>query len=154
LRGADESAGAAADGHSLLAHGVAVAHRTAVRELVGLAVARALVRHHRDYLWNDIAGALNDDVIALTDVLTGDLICVVEGGAAHDHAADRDRLQLGHGREGAGAADLDPDGAQDRLRLLGRELVGERPARRATYHAQTVLPVEAVHLVDDAVDVV
>ena len=37
---------------------------------------------------------------------------------------------------------------------LGRELVRDRPARRARDEAEPFLPVEAVDLVDDAVDVV
>ena len=37
---------------------------------------------------------------------------------------------------------------------LGREFVRDRPARRARHEAEPLLPVEAVDLVDDAVDVV
>src|SRR6185312_3579890 len=133
---ADEAAGAAAHDHALLADGVAVADRAAVGEGERLAAARALLRHHRDHLRDDVAGALDDDMIALADVLAGDLVLVVQGGAADDDAADGDWLQLGHRGQRAGAADLDRDRAQDRLRLLGRELVGERPARRAAHHAE------------------
>ena len=69
-------------------------------------------------------------------------------------AADIDRLEVGDRRQRAGAADLDQDVVQPRARLLGRELVGDRPARRAADEAQPLLPVDAVDLVDDAVDVV
>ena len=75
-------------------------------------------------------------------------------GARHHHAADIDRLEIGDRRQRAGAADLDEDAVQPRARLLGRELVGDRPARRAADEAQPLLPVDAVDLVDDAVDVV
>ena len=75
--------------------------------------------------------------------------------ALRDHdAADRDRLQLGDRRQRAGAADLDRRSLEHRLGLLGRELVRDRPARRAADEAQPLLPVEPVDLVDDAVDVV
>ena len=69
-------------------------------------------------------------------------------------AADIDRLEVGDGRQRTGAADLDEDIVQTRARLLGRELVGDRPARRAAHEAQPLLPVDTVDLVDDAVDVV
>src|SRR3546814_7364830 len=61
---------------------------------------------------------------------------------------------MGDRGEGAGAADLDLDPLQQRLGLLGGELVRDRPARRAADHAEALLPVEAVDLVDDAVDLV
>ena len=41
---------------------------------------------------------------------------------------------------------------EDRLGLLGRELVGDGPARRPAGSAEALLPVEAVDLEDDAVD--
>ena len=72
----------------------------------------------------------------------------------HHHAADRDRLELGDRGQRAGAADLDLDVAHDGGRALGRELVRDRPARSARHEAKPLLPVEAVDLVDDAVDVV
>jgi len=50
--------------------------------------------------------------------------------------------------------DLDVDVLEDRLRLLRRKLVRDRPARRARDEAEPLLPVEPVDLVDDAVDVV
>src|SRR5690606_4593444 len=50
--------------------------------------------------------------------------------------------------------DLDFDITQDRHRLLRRELVGYRPARRARDVSESFLQIDAVHLVDDAVDVV
>src|SRR6202011_5033616 len=62
--------------------------------------------------------------------------------------------ELGDGRERAGAADLDLDCFDDRGRLLGRELVRDRPARGARYEAEPLLPVDALELVVDTVDVV
>ena len=72
----------------------------------------------------------------------------------HHHAADGDRLQLGDRRQRAGAADLDRDVVEGGDRLLGRELVRGRPARRAADEAEAVLQREVVDLVDHAVDVV
>ena len=77
----------------------------------------------------------------------------MQRGVAHRGAAHEHRLQLGHRRELAGAADLDVDAVQARGLLLGRELVRHGPARLAALEAQAALPVEAVELVDHAVDV-
>ena len=46
------------------------------------------------------------------------------------------------------------DRLDDRRRLLGRELVRDRPARRARDEAESLLERKIVDLVDDAVDVV
>ncbi len=62
--------------------------------------------------------------------------------------------QAGDRGEGAGAADLDVDGLEAGGGALGGELVGERPARGGRAEAEAGLQVEAVELVDDAVDVV
>ena len=78
----------------------------------------------------------------------------MQGGVLHDDAADGDGQQAGDRREGAGAADLDVDGLEAGGGALGGELVGERPARGRRAEAEAGLQVEAVELVDDAVDVV
>ena len=104
-------------------------------------------------------GVADPDIAALAQWLAVaadalDVVLVVQRGVLHDDAADRDRLELRHRRQRAGAADLDLDVAQHGRGLLGRELVRDRPARRARHEAEPLLPVEAVDLVDDAVDVV
>jgi hypothetical protein len=63
-------------------------------------------------------------------------------------------MQPRHRRQAAGAADLDVDALEHRRRLLGGELVGDGPARRAGDKAKPLLPVQPVDLVDDAVDVI
>ena len=83
-----------------------------------------------------------------------DVVLVVQGRARHHDAADGHRLELGDRRQRAGAPDLDPDRAHHGLGLLGRELVGDRPARRAADVAEPALPVEPVDLDHHAVDVV
>ena len=72
----------------------------------------------------------------------------------HDDAADADRLELTHRRQCAGAADLNVDALEHRDRAFGGEFVRNRPARRARHKAETLLPVQPIDLVDDAVDVV
>ena len=109
---------------------------------------------HLDHLRDDVAGALHDHRVADPDVLGLDVVLVVQGRARHHDAADGHRLELGDRRQRAGAADLDGDPAHHGLGLLGRELVGDRPARRAADEAEPALLVEPVDLDDHAVDVV
>src|SRR5207245_11377510 len=83
-----------------------------------------------------------------------DVVLVVQRDVLHDDAADADRLELADWGERSGAPDLDLDIPKHGHGALGREFMCDRPARRARYEAEPFLPVEAVHLVDDAVDVV
>ena len=68
--------------------------------------------------------------------------------------ADGDGIEPRHRRQRTGAADLDLDLPQHRRRLLGRKLVGDRPARGARDKAEALLQRDAVDLVDHAVDIV
>ena len=68
-------------------------------------------------------------------------------------AADRHRLQHGERHQRAGAADADLDVVQRRDRRRRRELVGDRPARRAAHGAEALLDVDLVDLHHGAVDV-
>ena len=171
LRRADQPAGAAphrillARARIDLAHGVAAAGRAHGREDVGLGARRALVERHLEHLRDDVAGALHHDRVADADVDAAadrlavaadalDVVLVVQRRVRDHDAADGHRAELRDRVQRAGAADLDLDVLQDRRRLLGRELVGERPARRARDEAEALLQVEVVDLVDDAVDVV
>ena len=105
-----------------------------------------------DDLRDDVAGALHDDGVAVAHVLAGDLVLVVQRRVRYDDAADRDRPQLATGV----SEPVRPTWisiAEHGRRLLGRELVGDRPAgERETKPSRSC--IEAVDLVDDAVDVV
>ena len=138
-----------------LAHHVGVQRARALfRKLIGLGAARALVEDDAEHLRNDVAGALDGHRVADADIEPLDLLFVVQGRVLHHDAAHRHRLELGDRRQRAGAADLNLDVLDDGRRLLGREFVRDRPARIARHEAEPLLPVEAVDLVDDAVDVV
>jgi hypothetical protein len=69
-------------------------------------------------------------------------------------ATDRDGLELRDRRQLAGAADLNIDTLDDCRCLLGREFMRDRPARTARNEPEPLLPIEPVHFIDDAVDVV
>ena len=136
-----------------------------VGEDIGLRILGPAREIDVDDLRDDVAGALHrhrvadPEILALADRLAVgadalDVVLVVERGVGDDHAADGDRLEARHRCQRPGAADLDVDAAKDGLRLLGGELVGDRPARAPRHEAEPCLQVEAVDLVDDAVDVV
>ena len=110
---------------------MAAADRAFVWELVRLGVARPFFQDHAQDLRDHIAGALDHHRVADPHIQTRDLVFIVQGGIAHHHAADRDRLQPRHRRQLAGTAHLDLDILQHGLGLLGREFVGGGPARTA-----------------------
>src|SRR5919206_91962 len=56
--------------------------------------------------------------------------------------------------ERAGAAHLHVDCSDDRRCFLGRELVGNGPARIARYESKSLLPIQPIDFVDHAIDVV
>jgi len=160
LCGADEPASAAPVDVFLagllvhFAHRVTAADGAFVREGKWLCAARPLLQNDAHDLRDHVAGALHHHGVADAHVLAFDLFLVVQGRILHHHAADGEWLELGHGRELAGAADLDIDIEQGRLRLLRGEFVRDRPARRTRDKAKALLKIETVDLVDDTVDVV
>src|SRR3546814_17275335 len=109
LRLADEATGAAAHHFAFFTLRLAAADRAVVREDIGLAVLRPLLLYDLDHLGNDVAGALNDDVLALADVLARDLVLVVPGGARDHPAPHGARPPVGHRRPGPARSDLDGD---------------------------------------------
>ena len=92
-------------------------------------------------LRDHVARALQQHRVADPHILAGDLVLVVQRGAGDQHAAHVHGGEPGHRRQRAGAADLDQDVLQHGGGLLGRELPGGRPARRATDEAE---PASAV----------
>ena len=125
-----------------------------VGELVGLGAVRPPLAPHLDDLRDHVAGALHHHGVADADVLGLDVVLVVQGRVAHHDAAHGHRLERGDRGQRAGAPDLDPDRLDHGLGLLGRELLGDRPARRAADVAEPALPVEPVDLDHDAIDLV
>ncbi len=90
-------------------------------------------------------------MIADPDVLPTDFVEVVERGPGDRRTGHLRRPQVGDRRQGPGPADVRDDVLDDRLDLLGRELVGDRPARRPADHPQPLLLVEPIDLDDHAV---
>ena len=133
---------------------MAAAGRAGFRENKGLRPCRSLVEQHLDDLRNNVAGALDDDGVALADLPALDFVFIVQSRPRDHDSANGHRLQVGDRRQCPGAADLDGDFVQHGPRPFRRELVGSGPARRTADHAQARLPVQPVRLVDDAVDII
>ena len=133
--------------------------------MIFLRALRPLVHYHIDNLRDHVARALDDDGVADADVAPLaqhlalaanplDVVLVVQRHVLHDDAADTDGFELADRRQRAGAADLDFDVLEHGRGALGRKLVRDRPARRTRDEAEAFLPIEPVHLVDHAVDVI
>ena len=109
---------------------------------------------HARHLGYHIAGPADDDPVAYLDILTPDLVQIVQGGIGdpgpgHGHGREpRDRGQ------GAGAPHLRFDGQHLRHLFRGRKLPGHGPARRARNITQRPLLVYIVDLKHHAVYVI
>src|SRR5690606_25340466 len=72
-----------------------VADRAALRRADRLLTAVAGFNHGTDHVGDDVSGALDDNPVADANIFPGDLVEVVQGGVAHDDAANLHRLQHG-----------------------------------------------------------
>ena len=127
----------------------AFGHREAAQLVLSTLAAGEDGAHH---FGDDLAGALDDDVVADEQALGLDLVGVVEGRDAHARAADDHRLEDGKRGEHTGTSHRDLDVVEAGDRLLGGELVGGGPARLAADHAELALERERVDFHDHAVD--
>ena len=155
---AEQAAGATIVDFVLFAHRIGAADRALARHGEDRAALRfrqrGAVGREADDLGNHVARATHDDRVADAHVLASGLVFVVQRGVGHRHAADKHRRQFGNRRELAGAADLDLDRQHLRQLLLRRVLVRHRPTRLSRHEAELSLQLDAVDLVDHAVDVV
>ena len=107
-----------------------------------------------DDLRNHVARPLDDDDVSLADLLSVDVLLVVERRTGDGDATDLDRLEERPRIERTRATDADVDLQQLRLSGHGRPLECARPARPAVEHAEPALLVERVDLDHDPVDLV
>jgi hypothetical protein len=110
------------------------------------------VRRGRDDLRDDVAGAGDDHVVALADVLAPQVLLVVQRGELDRDAADVDRLEPGERVQVAVLADVPEDLVQVGELGRRRELPRDRPPRVAPDRAEAPLQLEVVDLDHDAVD--
>ncbi len=103
---------------------------------------------------NDIAGPFHFDGIAYPNVFARHFIGIVQGRPADGDATDFHRLQERDWREGPGSSDRDDDIMHNGDFLARRKFVGDGPSWTARLHAQTTLPVSAVHLYHHTIDLI
>ncbi len=127
---------------------------TALGHDEGTLGAVAQFDHRTEHLGNDIAGLAQYDRVADQHALQLDDVLIVERRLTHDAARDARRLHDGERSRTAGAADRDDDVEQLGVDLLGRVLVGDRPARCAAGRSELVVQREFVDLDHDPVDLV
>src|SRR5512135_1314535 len=130
-------------GRGFLAHDVGVEiTRAFLWKMIRLGVLRTLIYDHIDNLWNNIAGALNDDGIADANIAAFpkrlpvsanafDVVLVVQRNVLDDHATNANWLELTDWRERTGTANLQLDVLEHGHRSFSREFMRDRPARRA-----------------------
>ncbi len=107
-----------------------------------------------DDLGDDVAAALDLDVVADEQAEALDFVGVVQGGAADGGAADEDRGEHGNRCQLAGASDLNFDVFDFGDAGAGGEFVGDGPAGSLAGVSEAALDVGGVDLDDDAVDFV
>ena len=78
----------------------------------------------------------------------------MQGDVLHDHTAHSDGIEFADGRKRPGPAHLDLDILEYGDRAFGRELMRDSPARRTRHETKSLLPIDAVDLVDNTIDVV
>ena len=116
---------------ALLALGARPTYRARRRHLPRHLVAIAGIHDRAHDLGDHVACALEDDRVADPQVLAPDLVDVVERCVAHGRATHEHRGDVGDRGHGTGPAHVHLDRLELRGDLLGRELVGGRPARCA-----------------------
>ena len=152
LSRAIQAAGTACYRLTLNLDNVGTANRAMRRHFNRRCVSRAFFRHHLHHLRNNIACPANEHGIADVHIQTADFIHVMQGGVGNRDAADKHRFQACNRSNSASTAHLEFDVFNDRQLFLGRELVGNGPARCPGDKPELLLEIQAVHLEHDAVD--
>ena len=112
------------------------------------------VQYNLDHFRNHIACPANNDGITDAHILALDLVHVVQGRIADRYAGNSDRPETRNRCDCPRASNLEFDVLDKCQLLLGRKLVCDGPAWRATDETETGLLLETVDLVDDPVDLV
>ena len=124
------------------------------RERPRLAVGRAQRQHRPDDLGDHVAGLAHDHRVAGPDVLGPHLVLVVQRRHRRPSSRRRTPARARRTASPARCARSTPGCREQRRALLGRELVGDRPARRPRRRAEPGPLGDVVDLDDDAVDLV
>ena len=114
--------------------------------------ACALFGNRRFYCRNYIARLYEPYVVANANVLTRNLVGIVQGRAGDYRACERNRLQFRNRRKDARSTNLNGNRLDSRFCALGRVLVCARPTRTVGSRAEDIVELALVDLDDGAVD--
>ena len=117
-------------------------------------VVGAVGQHRAQHLGDDVAGLADHDGVAGAHVLDGHLVGVVEGGGGDRGATHEHGFEPGERGGLTAGSDRHLDVEQRGVALLGRHLVGDRPAGCPGREAQFALQDQVVDLDHDAIDLV
>ena len=117
-------------------------------------VSGAQFRDRADHLGDDLARLAQDHRVTDQHALALNFILVVQGRAVYGRAADLHRGHHGERGDPPGPAHAHLDVEQLGVDLLGRVLVGDRPARCPAGRAHRALRLDRVDLDHHAVDLV
>ncbi len=110
--------------------------------------------YHFQHLGDDVAGALHQYRGANADLFFRDIIFIVQGSVGDHDAAHGNGRQTGNRGQFSGAANLNINILNHGLGLFSGKFMGNGPARGAGGGTKALLPIQAVHFVNDAVDVI
>ena len=140
--------------HALALDGRGVADRAALGRLGHRCAIRALglVWRGRQDLWDDVAGAQHDDLVAGAHVLAREVLLVVQRRELDCHTGDMDRLEEGEGVQIAELSGVPLDVLERRDSGGRREFPRDGGPRLAADHAEAPLELVVIDLHDHAVD--
>jgi hypothetical protein len=124
----------------------AAADRALARNGDGAGGSGALLEIDGEDGGDDLSCFFDVNVISHTDVLAGDLLEVMQGGARNGGTAEKDGIEFGDGGNNPAAANLKGDGVEAGFGLFGGVFVSDGPARGFFGGEKNALLIEAVDL--------
>ena len=107
-----------------------------------------------DHLRNHVASALDEDLIAYTDVFAPDFVFVVQRGTTDRDASNAHGFELSRWCQRTGAPHADVDRQHSGDGLLRCKLKGNGPARMMGCRPQRSLPAKTIDLHHHPVSIV
>jgi len=132
--------------------------RTPGRKFEGRRCKKAFIMGSRgvdsDNLGNDLPTLLNKHPIADSQAQLGNLICIVKGRVLHCGPSQLNGLKLRHGCHSPRAPHLVLDIDELGACALRFKLVGNGPTWAFGSHPESSLVIVAIHLDDNAIDII
>jgi hypothetical protein len=141
---ADAVARGAAEKNFLFGKGAAT-DRALARNGDGAGGSGALLEIDGEDGGDDLSCFFDINVISHTDVLAGDLLKVMQGGARNGGTAEKNGIEFGDGGDDPAATNLKSDSVEAGFGLFGGVFVSDGPARGFFGGEENALLIEAVN---------